>query len=110
MGPLWGGKGCQGKDKSVKVSLGTVPGHQRSVTPREGGVQRLQDCRATKVQTSRCLCSATHELVDLDESLWSWLERRLHLALSHFQGSQERYKAYKHLDPLSLLNGANNSS
>lgn len=41
--------------------------------------------------------------VDLDESLWSWLERRLHLALSHFQGSQERDKVYNHLDPLSPL-------
>ena len=41
--------------------------------------------------------------VDLDESLWSWLERSLHLALSHFQGSQKRYTVYNHLDPLSPL-------
>lgn len=74
----------------------SLPGRVESRGCRTAGQQEFKHPRGVSAQQRM-------SWVDLDESLWSWLERRLHLALSHFQGSQERYKAYKHLDPLSLL-------
>ena len=110
---MWGWWGCCGvrRDAKAKTSLCAhcrqclVPSCKGAVTPREGGVSR--GCRTAGQQKFKhprgVSAQPCMSWVDLEESLWSWLERRLHLALSHFQGSQERDKVYNHLDPLSPL-------
>lgn len=106
MGPLWGGKGCQGKDKSV-CSLWTVPGHLLQRVCHSPGRVESRGCRTAGqqkfkhprgVSAQQCM-----SWVDLDESLWSWLEGGYIWLCLIFKGLKRGIKAYKHLDPLSLL-------